>query len=419
MMNFPYFRRFLSQLFNLEYLSTLGIRVIVLCLGLTTTIITSRLLGADGRGEYYFIVTLSMILSQFANLGMPNSNIYFVTQNHQKLPALLANSFWISLVLGTSVSLLTLFFWKFLNAKDELKSIVTIVLLTPALLFYSITVNLLIGIDKIKAYNLCQFFNGIFIALLVILAILIRKNVQNVLIFTVFSWIISNLFILYFIKSFKYKLKIKFDFKIFKEGIHYSLKSYIITILAMLVLRLNVIFLKIYSGDAEVGYYSVALQICDALLIIPTTFVALLFPKLLKSKNLNWLKTKESLLIMSIVTLLLCLLVGVLAKPFIYLLFGHEYLPSVYVLYCLLPNVFFYSLLSVISQYLGSIGIPKVQILNWVLGLLMLAALNFYVMPKSAMGVSWSLSITHAFLFFLMMLLACFYQKKHLLEVGK
>ena len=77
---------------------TVGSRFALTALSLVSSIITARVLGEAGRGNYFFIVTLSATIVQSTIFGQPMSAMYYVAADPKAVPSLVANAFWISLL---------------------------------------------------------------------------------------------------------------------------------------------------------------------------------------------------------------------------------------------------------------------------------------------------------------------------------
>ena len=75
---------------------------------LATGVLTARLLGPEGRGEYFLGVTVLTLAAQLATLGLHSSNTYLLSRRSEALPALVANSFWFALT-GGALSALAFF----------------------------------------------------------------------------------------------------------------------------------------------------------------------------------------------------------------------------------------------------------------------------------------------------------------------
>src|SRR5260370_22178301 len=88
-----------SGLFR-NVLETYGTRVLLIAVGLATTVLVSRVLGPMGRGLFAVAVVIGAIGVQFGNLGLHASNTYYVAKDRDLLPALIGNTLVISFGIG-------------------------------------------------------------------------------------------------------------------------------------------------------------------------------------------------------------------------------------------------------------------------------------------------------------------------------
>ena len=109
-------------------------------------------------------------------------------------------------------------------------------------------------------------------------------TVEGFLAITSFTWLCIALLLIYVFSRYT-TLPLKFNFNFFHEGFGFGIKTYASTILGTAVLKGNILLLKIFTSTAILGYYSIASQISDALIIIPTTCALLLFPDLVKNPH--------------------------------------------------------------------------------------------------------------------------------------
>lgn len=400
---------FIKILFNKDYLTTLSIRALVVLLTLITSIITTRCLGPEGRGEYFFVITFANIVAQFANLGLHSSNTYYIVQKNTLAPSLVINSVWISIIVGSFTSLLGISLWILFQhpSKTQLLDLSICIALAPMIVFYLLGSNLFLGLNLIRTYNIYQIASSMSIAFLIVLMGALGANATHFLLAVTLGWfIICTAIFLSLIKKVKIT-SFKFNATTFLSGLHYSFKSYIVSFLNILVLKLNVVFLKYFVPAAVVGYYSVAAQLNDILVIAPITLCMLLFPKMIANENNRWEQMKSNLLITAVFMGIICTATWLLAPTAIILIFGQNFSPTVKILLYMLPAAFFYSLLSVILTYVSSLGIPKMQIINWLIGLIIYLILNAYLIPShGAIGAAIALSATYFILFVIMYALA-------------
>ena len=76
-----------------------------------------------------------------------------------------------------------------------------------------------------------------------------------------------------------------FDYSLFYDSIAYALRAHLATLFGFLMARMGVLLICQSGNFTDLGYWSVAAQIADALLILPGTVTLLLFPSLVRAEG--------------------------------------------------------------------------------------------------------------------------------------
>lgn len=381
-----------------DVLATCITRFTTIFAGLITSILTARFLGPEGRGNYFFVITLAVILSQFCNFGLQSSNTYLVTQQPNLMGKLTANSFWISCVVGIGITLLTIFVWYSLHQSLPSGMFFTIIL-APTTLFYLLGTNLLIGLNQIKLFNLFQFGSNVLPIFGILIAAQLSLESKSFIFMSALCWLLTSLSLLAVLLKYTH-LNFSFDWKVFETGFKFAAKAYLTTLIGYLVLKGNIFLLKHYCSDQVLGYFSIASQINDVLILLPSSIGLLLFPYLVRNYANRWAETKKSLFTIIFLMLICCLLAAILVKPFVIIVFGKPFAPAIPILLAMLPGTFFLALTTIISQYLAATGYPKELIYIWGVTLIIMSLSSWVLIPKlGGIGAAIALSIAYFFLF--------------------
>jgi O-antigen/teichoic acid export membrane protein len=173
------------------------------------------------------------------------------------------------------------------------------------------------------------------------------------------------------------------------------------------VLRANVFLLERMTTTSNVGYFSVASQIADALAIVPTSVALVLFPDLVRQKSGRFRATMRSCVASAVVLAVLCAIVAVAASPVVRIVFGSGFEPAVRILRWMLPGVVALGATSIVSQYLAAIGFPRSLLAAWGAALGLMVVLGYFLIRShGASGAAVALSATYCLLFVLILGLA-------------
>ncbi len=391
---------------------TFLIRCLILLSGFLVSIFTAHYLGPKGRGDYFFVTTLAILLVQLGSLGMQSSNVYLVSKNQQILGYLVTNAIWVSVIIG---SLAAIFAWIILNyGHHHIVGIQFLAILAPASLFNLLGTNLLIGINKIKLFNLFEINSNLTLGILLFTSGFFAFTVEGFLAITAFTWLSIALLLIYIFSRYT-TLPFKFNFNFFHEGFGFGIKSYASTMLGISVLKSNIFLLKIFTSTEILGYYSIASQICDALIIIPSTCSLLLFPELVNNPYERLKKTQRALLSITFFMTIVYVTVALTAKWTIPAIFGVRFAPAVPILLFMLPGSFCLGIISIVSQYIVSHNFPKTIVFFWLIGFFLVQSFGFIFIPKfSGEGAAMGLSSTYILICIMILIFSYRFQRKQL-----
>jgi len=385
---------------------TFATRILMIGLGLVTSVMVARILGPEGRGLYAVAVAVGAIGVQFGNLGLHASNTYYVARDRSLLPALIGNTVTVSFVLGGAGGLLA---WIVFSLRPELAPVLGLLLALSLLwipfgLAYLLLQNLLLGIHEVRAFNKIELANQITAVILIGLVILggaVRVE-------TVFGAGFVGLAAGFSLALWGLKKHAK-DFplpslSLFKDNIGYGIKAYLSAFFAFMVLRIDLLMVKYMLGAEQAGFYSIAVTMADMISMMPVVVGTILFPKLsaMDSISKKWLITKRVTIILSIILMGSCGLAVLIAMPIIRVLFGTSFLPAVPAFVWLMPGMFFLGIEVIIVQFLNSIGFPRIVVLIWAFVCLLNVMLNLWAIPRfGIVGASAVSTVSYCSVFFL------------------
>ena len=397
----------LKDVLNPDVLYTIGSRLAVMVAGFGSAVLTARLLGPAGRGEYFYVITFAALLSQFGNLGLQSSNTYFVAGEPSLLGGLAANSLLVSMLVGAmlpaaAVLIASGFGW--IGAAQSLNLLLGCAL-AFATLFFLLGSNLLVGINRIKLFNNFQIAGNFGVLVAILAAAGLHAGVKGFVIAVILGWTLVAFALLWAIRRCPGGL-LKPSLALVRRGFRYATKAYLVALIGFLVLRGNVFLLQYFAGTRELGYYSIASQISDIIGILPTSVALVLFPRLVRGTADAWPAMLRHLGVIAVLLFIAVIVAALLAHPFIALAFGKVYAPSVMILFFMLPSTLFLGMAAIVSQYLAAMGFPKSLVVVWGADLLILLCSGYLLIPHFAsIGAAISISIAHAAVFVMLLAL--------------
>lgn len=402
------FETFFSQMFNLA-------------VSFISVILFSRILGPTSRGVLATAMAIMALGVQFGNIGLHSSNTYFVAKDRSHLSFVVGNSFVVSLVLGTLISL---FIWGgyFVDPSwipiDGFTLFLTS-LLIPCALASLLFQNILIGIQEVRTYNKIEVSVRIFIFVLVCgLFFLDIRSVETILIVNLMSLLLGVYFAWRKIKA-SLEQKPAFSGEFLKKSLAYGLRTYVATFFSFLVIRIDLLMVKHLLGFEQAGYYSIAANIADIFSIGPMIVGTLLFPKIVAitdEKRRMQVVKKTALGVFIIMSLLGLGCLGC-AKMIIHSLLGDAFLPAVPAFLWLLPGLILFAVNGIFMNYLASIGNPWITIFSPGVATLANIVMNLKMIPDLGI-VGASISSTICYSSMLMMSLLYLRFRKRPMEIA-
>lgn len=373
------------------YAEMIAARILAIGGSFGVAILTARMLGPVDRGRYYYIITLAAVGMQFASLGIHASNTYLVARTPSLLPQIMANTVWIALLGGAlAASGALIFDLATVTSSHDLTVVLTLMVLTPSTLLFMYLTNLVVALNRPSAYNALIIFGSLASIVLALAAALLSPTLATFLWAAVAGSVAASI-VAWMVLAKGIQVPRLFDSELFLSGITFALKAHIATLLGFLMSRLGILIIRQFGNFGDVGQWSIAVQISDAIMILPATISLLLFPSLVRADEANRNREFKSTLVqLSGIMAAICVAATVLVQPVLLFFFGAVYAPAVAIFHALLPGVFFLAVASVASQFLSAQGYPWSQVLAWICGAALQAALSIVLFERiGVVGLAW------------------------------
>jgi len=394
-------RTLLTNPFFRQISDTFLTRVLGIALGFGASVIISRILGPEGRGQFATAVCLGAIGVQFGNLGLPAANTYFVSRDRRKLSAAVGNSLLVSFVLGSFGAAAALsVFTTFPELAPVQGTLLWLGLLSvPLGLCLLLMQNLLLAIQEIRAFNQQELSHKI-LALVMMLCLVPLGWVspQSVIAVGLITSVIVSAYALAVVVRRLERQRPRLSLPELRDSLHYGLRAYWATLFAFLVIRSDLLMVHTLGGSRQSGLYSIAATFADLMLILPIVVGSLLFPRLsqLTDRRAQWKLTTQTLYGLIPIMLLglsVCFLAADLLIQFAY---GRPFVPATIAVLWLLPGVLAMSVNTIIMNCFAAQGMPPVTVYSPALALTVNVLLNLWLIPHYGIrGAAISSSISY------------------------
>lgn len=375
-------KSFKSQISN-----TLQSSFLVSIIGLLTTILISRVLGVELRGEFTFLTTLSSIIVTLGRFGFAHSIVYNINVSDKN--KVIYTSFLISIIGGFLLMLLTLVGVKLFSFQTleniKFEHLIISSALIPLFFISDVLFGSLQGLKKIhirnSIYTLQAFFT---LVLSLVVAFFWGNNGLPYFLFaSALSYVlviilsIHNIGVDYFLShSF-------FCIKTLKDLFNYGIKSHFGNIFKQLSYRIDVLIIAYFLPIKELGLYVVAVTFSELVWKIPDAIGFVLLPTI-SAKNID--KSYEITAKVSRVILLpmlfLCLFIFVFNEFFLGLLFGNDFIDANSCVRFLLPGTFCFSLWKIYVNDLIARGKAIIYSYSAAISAIVIVGLDLLLVPK-------------------------------------
>jgi O-antigen/teichoic acid export membrane protein len=380
--------------------ATYAQRIAGTVMAFATTVLIARSLGPDGRGIVAAVTAIAAIGVQIASLGFQSANTFFVAKDASAASGAKMRSLLIGFAAGSALIAALLV----LRGLDVVLptvrwALVWIGLLSiPFAVSVSLLMGLLMGLGRVRFFNLSELLQkGLAFGVILALVIAGESSPTSIIVAGTGVQFVLFLVVLFLISDIPWKASAARIDSLFRTQLSYGLRAFLASLLAFLLLRLNLVMVQQMAGNAAAGHYSVAMAFFDGIYLLPATIALLLFPKLSAMRNVvdRWRESKRISWITLGPLVGLGVFIAAVAEPLVIAVFGNEFAASVPVLYVLLVAVLFYGLNNVISVFLASCGMPWRAVWVWVPALVTNVSLNMLWIPwLGALGAAWSCAVS-------------------------
>lgn len=258
-------------------------------LGLFSVALITRYLGQTGFGQYTTVITFLAFFAVLADLGLTLVTVQMISDPQNDRRKILNNLFtvrFVSILIFLSLAPLALVFTPYSPVVKWGIIIALLSFLFPALN------QILIGLFQVELrmdkVSVAEIVNRIVLLIGVIFIVRFDYGLYGILWATVLASFIN--FLMLFISSRKFeKIKLEFDFEIWKNILSKSWPLAVTIAFNLIYLRADTLILSLVKSQAEVGIYGASYKVIDVLTTIPFMFAGIILPIL----TFNWIERNK------------------------------------------------------------------------------------------------------------------------------
>ena len=373
----------------------------VLFIGFINSVMITRNLGVEGRGQYAIAMNVITVLALLVGDGLYRSNTYLVSANRERLSILFSNGVLAIAGFGSLVFVIALL-WGDEIIQTILPGLSIAILLwavisiVPLILIRSIE-GLVLGLQRYLIFNgLVVLPLACFLLFNVLLYLfgqyapshLLRNYCMAMLVVSipVMIWLVRN-----------ESIRFKPQWKLARESLSKGIKANVSHLCLFMLFRVDIFLINLFLGTRQAGLYSIAVLVSELLQKMANTSGTVLFPKVAgRSSRAGQILSIRVLLFVLGAGILFSIFLLVFGKSLIVLLFKEAFAPAIDPLYYLLPGTVIMAGGKIILFSLWGKGFPRITILVPLCALVLNTALNLYLIPELGIrGAAISTSLSY------------------------
>jgi O-antigen/teichoic acid export membrane protein len=378
-------------------LHTLGTNVLLIPIGIASSVLIARTIGPTGKGSFDLIIATSTLLLTFLGLSLPAGVTYEVARGDANIRSLAlrlvllaaAQTLICAGILAVVIGLGKAGY--FLPSEDQTWWIFAI----AAYFFLEMLANhwraILNGRQEITKSNRSELIVRIFqFLLLFALAGVLFVNGSQITITALFAVVFSTsvLVNILLLRSLWPAFRSEGTRDPIRGAFSFALPCYLGNLTQFLNYRLDLFILGVLAGYAAVGRYTLAVSLGQLIWLLSTSAASVLLPKIAASTDgssdakqaiQNTNRLNRLIFTASVIS---ALLLGVAASQAIPLLYGEAFWPSFPALVLILPGIAVFSTVNILAAYIAGIGKPRLNLLVAVVALIVTVSLDLYLIPR-------------------------------------
>lgn len=354
--------------------------------GLFVGIWVARNLGPEQFGVFSYVLAFTAIFGGIAKLGLDGIVVRELVNFPEKRDAYLGTAFWLKVVGAMLVIGLIIPVESFTSNDSRTNMFISII--TVGLLFQSFEVIEFYYQSQVmaKIIAICKVTQLALSSVIKIYLVLYKAELIWFVLITVFD--IFSLAVSYIIA---YKINQNgsfyrcFSLTIAKHLIKDSWPLMLSAAMILLYMKLDQLMIKNLLGDVQLGHYSAALKISDALVTIPTLITASLFPAIILAKKNGKILYEERMLniyrLMVFLSVPFGAFISYFSNEIILIFFGSEFVSASEILRLYVwMNVFLFLQVASSKWYMAE-NFQKLALIRNAGGLLINIVLNSILIP--------------------------------------
>lgn len=319
--------------FGLNVAVYAGAGVIVAVLSLANVILTSRILGPEGRGAVAFLTTIAMLGSQLSSLGVEEAGANIAGREPERRPALATNALLFAVALGALAAAAIVALTTFFPATAAHSSValrIAVVAAIPLLVFQFYLVFLVRADYGFAVTNVVSVIGpALNLAGNAALAAAGVLTVATTVTFWIVGQVVATTVLVWYVHA-RLAGFGRPDLRLARRMVGFGAQAHAGRMMKAGNYRLDQWLLGAIAGQRELGLYSVAVAWSEGMFFLPEALAAVLRPDIVRSERGDAARRTAAAFRFGILLTVPTALVFLLAAPFLCTtVFGPEFEGSI------------------------------------------------------------------------------------------
>jgi len=384
-------------------------------IGLVTSVILARALGAEGRGQLAVIMLLPALLSIFLNLGVSPANVFYISSKSVPTNVALRTNILLAFFLsflGVSISVpLLLFKSNTLFPGSSLGLLLFGVALFPTKLLDGFLVSIINGQQRFREYAIISLFSPfLYLFALIVFVWMLGIGVIGAVISKLAVSVVSLIVLfLFFRKYFGQPCSKQEIANYSKQCFNYGGRTYLSNIMAFVNYRADLFILNLFLLSENLGIYAISVTLAESLWLLSKGISTVLLPKL---SELHGDEGKRKMLTpfiarwVFLLTFAAAAVTAIVIPHVIKILYGTEFMPGVKPFRILLIGIVLGAFSRVLANDIAARNFPQYNFYTAIAVVSLNVTMNFILIPKwGIIGAAVATSLAYAFNFILKILI--------------
>jgi len=385
-----------------KILGTAGTRILNAIINLAIILLISNYIGSEGYGIIGLVIVSVSIIQVFIDLLGGGTLIYFTSRKNHKSLLLVAYS-WLIIVISLFTIALTAFEYFLPNQYSEFipqgqKS--SVILLATLGAFMLTHYNILIGIGKIKQYNIAFTIQllSLISSFLYFLFVAESRDFTSYLNALTISYGVGLFCSLIVFKYIEKGEELNTN-KLIKEMLNFGFVSQLANGFHILNKRISFYFINAFSGLSSLGVYNAGIQLSEGLKLIGQSISLVQYSEISKSRDKQYavtitIKLMKLAVLLTFIALLVLLIMPVEVYEY---LFTKEFDGIKLIIIAISPGVLALSANTIFSHYFSGLGNPKISLWANMIGFIFTIIFAIVLIPVFGLaGAALTSSISYS-----------------------